>query len=419
MFDGRWRDTVDRGTGPVGRRLQRFGVTADVLTATGLVSATATAVAVGTGHLHLAIVLLILTGLHDLLDGPVAKASGTSLGARRLLRLGDRPGGRRPDPRWRGLVPGVDPPRPPGRSCPSPCSAPPRWSPTSGPRRSRSGISAKGGLMERAERMILLGIGFLSPSFLVPVLWVMLALTMATAVGRFVKVWRLAEAPVPRGHAPRSRTGRARTAARAGAGARRRPSPSRWRARRQGELSSRSGRTWRARQARQGPGSAPVDATPESVRPPNHRGLRAREQGAGGLPDVHDAGALPRRAPRAGGPGPGQPGRRRAVPRAQRAPGDGLGQPAPGARCRRRTTTQAVVDRWARRSFRAYARYWVEGARLRAHPAGRGGGSARSSRASTTWPRAMAAGKGVIMALPHIGSWEYRRAPSWPPRTCR
>jgi lauroyl/myristoyl acyltransferase len=25
---------------------------------------------------------------------------------------------------------------------------------------------------------------------------------------------------------------------------------------------------------------------------------------------------------------------------------------------------QALLDRWARRSFRAYARYWVEGARL-------------------------------------------------------
>ncbi len=65
-----------------------------------------------------------------------------------------------------------------------------------------------------------------------------------------------------------------------------------------------------------------------------------------------------------------------------------------------------VLDRWARRSFRAYARYWVEGARL-----------------ATTSPveveertfvqgfehlvAGMAAGKGVIMALPHIGSWEY------------
>src|ERR1035441_8729451 len=78
MFDGRWRDTVDRGTGPAGRKLQQLGVTADVLTATGLLSATAAAVAIGTGHLHLGILLIILTGLHDLLDGPVAKASGTS-----------------------------------------------------------------------------------------------------------------------------------------------------------------------------------------------------------------------------------------------------------------------------------------------------------------------------------------------------
>ena len=31
-----------------------------------------------TGHLHLAIIFLIITGLHDLLDGPVAKAAGTA-----------------------------------------------------------------------------------------------------------------------------------------------------------------------------------------------------------------------------------------------------------------------------------------------------------------------------------------------------
>src|ERR1700677_998742 len=78
MFDGRWRDAVDRSTGPVGSALHRRGVTADLLTATGLVSATATAFAVASGHLHIAIVLLILTGLHDLLDGPVAKAAGTA-----------------------------------------------------------------------------------------------------------------------------------------------------------------------------------------------------------------------------------------------------------------------------------------------------------------------------------------------------
>ena len=78
MFDGRWRTAVDRTTEPVGQALHRHGVTADLLTATGLLSATATAFAIALGHLHIAVVLLILTGAHDLLDGPVAKAAGTA-----------------------------------------------------------------------------------------------------------------------------------------------------------------------------------------------------------------------------------------------------------------------------------------------------------------------------------------------------
>jgi phosphatidylinositol dimannoside acyltransferase len=68
---------------------------------------------------------------------------------------------------------------------------------------------------------------------------------------------------------------------------------------------------------------------------------------------------------------------------------------------------QASLDRWSRRAFRAYARYWVEGARL-----------------PNTSPQevlqrfvvvegfehlvqAMEAGNGVVLALPHVGSWEY------------
>ena len=65
-----------------------------------------------------------------------------------------------------------------------------------------------------------------------------------------------------------------------------------------------------------------------------------------------------------------------------------------------------VVDRWARRSFREYARYWVEGARLPGIPPDEvvrhmfvdGLEHLRAGQA---------AGKGTILALPHIGSWEY------------
>jgi KDO2-lipid IV(A) lauroyltransferase len=66
----------------------------------------------------------------------------------------------------------------------------------------------------------------------------------------------------------------------------------------------------------------------------------------------------------------------------------------------------AVLDRWARRSFRAYARYWVEGARL--------GSTPPAEVEQRTFVdglqylvEGIAAGKGVIMALPHVGSWEY------------
>jgi hypothetical protein len=50
--------------------------------------------------------------------------------------------------------------------------------------------------MERLERMVLLGVG-LAFDILVPVLWVMLALTAITAVHRFVMVWRQATPQPP------------------------------------------------------------------------------------------------------------------------------------------------------------------------------------------------------------------------------
>ena len=54
------------------------------------------------------------------------------------------------------------------------------------------GLAAKGGLMERAERMILLGIGLLAKPIFIPVLWIMLALTAMTAAGRFYRIWQIA-----------------------------------------------------------------------------------------------------------------------------------------------------------------------------------------------------------------------------------
>ncbi len=67
----------------------------------------------------------------------------------------------------------------------------------------------------------------------------------------------------------------------------------------------------------------------------------------------------------------------------------------------------AVVRRWARRSFRAYARYWVEGGRLPAVSTDEVVARMLVERGYEHLKVAMASGEGMILALPHVGSWEW------------
>ena len=263
MFDGRWREAVDRSTAPVGAALQRHGISADVLTATGLVSAVATAFAVATGHLHIAIVLLILTGLHDLLDGPVAKAGGTASVRGAFF---DSVADRVCDAVLMGGVAWFLVSTHRGHLALLPLAILGVTTLISYQRAKAEalGIDAKGGLMERAERMILLGIGFFTAAMLVPDLCVLLGLTSATAIGRFVRVWKAAEGPGParvvaeRSSRTRWRQGRVdsrwrswREGRAAGERTSRAGEPvGRWRARRREALASRSGRVRRARERR-------------------------------------------------------------------------------------------------------------------------------------------------------------------------
>jgi len=59
------------------------------------------------------------------------------------------------------------------------------------------GIAAKGGLMERAERLVAIGIALSNHLIFLPVLWALLVLTTMTAFGRFYRVWQVAAAPEP------------------------------------------------------------------------------------------------------------------------------------------------------------------------------------------------------------------------------
>lgn len=67
----------------------------------------------------------------------------------------------------------------------------------------------------------------------------------------------------------------------------------------------------------------------------------------------------------------------------------------------------AVVRRWALRSYRSYARYWVEGARLPRLPAAEVRRRMVLDAGYEELERAFDAGRGVLLALPHIGSWEW------------
>lgn len=195
LFDGHWRAGVDRATEPVGEVIRHMGVTADHLTAFGLVMAVAAAVVVASGRLGLGLVLLVASGIPDLLDGPVAKASGTA-GPRGAFF--DSVADRVTDSLVLGGI-GWYLASSRGAHAAMLAFAVLATSTLISYQRAKAeslGYVARGGLMERAERVIALCIGLAFSRLLVPVLWLTLVLTAATAVQRFLAVWRQAEAPV-------------------------------------------------------------------------------------------------------------------------------------------------------------------------------------------------------------------------------
>jgi KDO2-lipid IV(A) lauroyltransferase len=67
-----------------------------------------------------------------------------------------------------------------------------------------------------------------------------------------------------------------------------------------------------------------------------------------------------------------------------------------------------VVRRWSRRSYIEYGRYWADGARLPYVPADRVRARMMFGPGGEALVRAAAAeGRGTVMALPHVGSWEW------------
>ncbi len=207
MIDRRWRASVEQGLEPVGRALVRVGISADALTIFGLAAAVATAILIANGNLVWAVFGLIATGIPDILDGSVARQSGT---ANERGAFFDSVFDRIADAVILGGVAWHLSTE--SSQLPILVFAVLALTMLVSYERAKAdalGLSAQGGIMERLERFVLLGIG-LALDILVPVLWIMLALTAITAAHRFVMVWRQAT-PKAVGKSSRSkRTPRAR-----------------------------------------------------------------------------------------------------------------------------------------------------------------------------------------------------------------
>lgn len=196
MFDGTFRKPVDKAVKPLGALLRKTRLTPDHLTIMGLLVGIAAAVAIGFGRLWVGLGLVILAALPDLLDGALAKASGTSSQRGAFF---DSTVDRVTDSL---LLGGIgwhfalteDP-----RLVLLPFAVASISSVISYQRAKAEslGIDAKGGLMERAERIIAILVGLAFNVLLIPILWMMLVLTSITALQRFWKVWNAADvAPV-------------------------------------------------------------------------------------------------------------------------------------------------------------------------------------------------------------------------------
>ncbi len=219
MFDGKFRVHVDKYVRPVGVTLTRTKITPDHLTIVGLVISIAAAVTIGAGYLRFGLLLVVAAALPDMLDGALAKASNVSSQRGAFF---DSTIDRITDGFMLGGVAWYLGDTRGGTAAVLPFAVMAVSSLISYQRAKAEslGLQAKGGLMERAERIVILCVGLLFDSGLYWVMWAMLVLVSITAVQRFVKIWRQAAvAPVT---AARLQTRRTRRASRRAAFADRR-----------------------------------------------------------------------------------------------------------------------------------------------------------------------------------------------------
>jgi CDP-diacylglycerol--glycerol-3-phosphate 3-phosphatidyltransferase len=193
MFDGRFRVGVDKVTRPVAGALRATGLAPDHLTALGLTLALPASWAIATGRLGLGLALLIASAVPDLLDGALAKAANrSSIRGAFFDSVADRV--------TDALILGAfawylqDTHRGHIFMLPVAVLGASLLISYERAKAESLGFDAKGGLMERAERIVVICASLAFGFMMIPLLWIMLTLTLVTALQRFVKVWKQANA---------------------------------------------------------------------------------------------------------------------------------------------------------------------------------------------------------------------------------
>jgi CDP-diacylglycerol--glycerol-3-phosphate 3-phosphatidyltransferase len=186
MIDLRVRPRVQWAIQPIGRGLARIGVTPQVMTLIGLIITLAGAMVIGSGRLVMGALIALGGALLDGLDGSVARAAGTASPRGAMLdAAADRIGETAVFAGLSFAVAGT-----PhlvllivislGGSLLVPYLR---------AKAEAEGLDGRGGLMGRAERVLLFTIGLVF-GWVEPMLWVMAVATWSTVAWRFFLTYR-------------------------------------------------------------------------------------------------------------------------------------------------------------------------------------------------------------------------------------
>jgi len=193
VLDVKARTGVDKVVAPIGMALAKVGIRPWAVTIAGLLVTVVGAILIGDGKLLSGSIIVGVGALLDILDGPLARVTGTESKRGALLdTMADRLG---EAAIWIGLVYYLSERGSPGLATVAVvalCAS--MLVPYVRSKAEGWGAQGKGGLMGRAERLIVMlgGIGLegLGLSTIEPMLWILAIATWLTVGQRAWRTWR-------------------------------------------------------------------------------------------------------------------------------------------------------------------------------------------------------------------------------------